>query len=127
MPLPGVWGIGNNMWEMDGLVLEEFFEEEAGEALGMVADDAVFFEEIVQDDAEAELLEGGKIDGHGFGALRAIAAAHVGRHWLAIGDDPIDDAARHVLLDRSQMVGKGVAGGFARLGHQVGDVHARSS
>lgn len=47
MSLPDVWGIGNNMWKMDGLAVEEFFQEEAGEALGMVADDTVFFEEIV--------------------------------------------------------------------------------
>ena len=109
------------------LAVEEFFEEQAGEAAGMVADDAVFFEEIVEDDAEAELLERRKIDGYRFGALRAIAAGHIGRHRLAIGDDPIDDAARDMLLDRAKMIGKGVASGFARLSHQIGDIHARSS
>jgi len=45
--------------------LEEFFEEEAGEAAGVVAEDAVFLEEVVEDDAEAEFLEGGEINGHG--------------------------------------------------------------
>jgi hypothetical protein len=39
-----------------GLAVEEFFEEKAGEAFGVVADDAVFFEEVVEDDADAELL-----------------------------------------------------------------------
>jgi len=38
---------------MSGLAAEELFEEEAGEAAGVVAQDAVFFEEIVEDDAEA--------------------------------------------------------------------------
>ena len=38
------------------LAMEEFFEEEAGEAAGIVAQDAVFLEEIVEDDSEAELL-----------------------------------------------------------------------
>jgi len=108
------------------LAMEEFLEEEAGEAAGVVAQDAVFLEEIVEDDAEAELLEGGKIDGHRFGALRAIPAGHIGGHGLAIGDDPIDDAARDVLLDGAEMIGEGVAGGFAGLGHQIGDVNARS-
>src|SRR6266849_7847157 len=82
-----------------GLAVEEFFEEEAGEAAGVVAQDAVFLEEVVEDDAEAELLEGGEIDGHGFGALGAVAAGHVGGDGLAIGDDPIDDAAGDVFLD----------------------------
>src|SRR5712692_2030800 len=106
--------------------VEEFFEEEVGEASSIVAQDAVFLEEIVEDDAEAELLERGKIDGHGFSALGAVAPGHVGRDGLAIGDDPIDDAARDVLPDRAEMIAEGVAGGFAWLGHQIGDIHARS-
>ena len=32
--------------------LEEFFEEETGEAAGVVAEDAVFLEEIVEDNPE---------------------------------------------------------------------------
>ena len=44
---------------------------------------------------------------------------------MAIGDDPIDDAARGVLADGAEMVGEGVAGSFARLGHEIGDVDAR--
>jgi len=106
--------------------MEEFFEEEAGEAAGVVAEDAVFLEEVVEDDAEAELLEGGEIDGHGFGALGAVAAGHVGGDGLAIGDDPIDDAAGDVFLDGAEMVGEGVAGGFTWLGHEIGDVDAGS-
>src|SRR5216684_4127799 len=106
--------------------MEEFFEEEAGKAAGVVADDAVFLEEIVEDDAEAELLESGKIDGYRFGTLGAVAPGHLGRHGLAIGDDPIDDSARDVLLYRAKMIAKRVASGFARLSHQIGDIHARS-
>src|SRR5216684_1916935 len=106
--------------------MEEFFEEEAGKAAGVVADDAVFLEEIVEDDAEAELLESGKIDGYRFGALGAVAPGHVGRHGLAIGDNPIDDAVRDVLLYRAEMIAECVAGGFAWLSHQIGDIHARS-
>jgi len=111
---------------MSGLAAEELFEEEAGEAAGVVAQDAVFLEEIVEDDAEAEFLEGGKIDGHGFGALRAVTPGHIGRDGLAIGNDPIDDAAGDVLLDGAEMIAEGVAGGFAGLRHQIGDVDARS-
>src|SRR6266849_2825554 len=111
---------------MDGLAVEEFFEEEAGEAAGVVADDGMLLEESVEDDAETELLEGGKIDGHRFRALGAIAPGYIGRDGAAIGDDPIDNAMRDVLLDGAKMIGKSVAGGFAGLGHQVGDVHARS-
>src|SRR5205823_11504330 len=108
-----------------GLVAEELFEEETGEAAGVVAEDAVLLEEIVEDDSETELLKRLKIDSYGFRALRAIAAGHVGRNGLAIGNDEIDDALRDVLLDGAKMIGEGVAGGFAGLGHQVGDVDAR--
>src|SRR6266478_4296860 len=106
---------GGGRWrerrEMSGLAAEELFEEEAGEAAGVVAEDAVFLEKIVEDDAEAELLEGWEIDGHRFGALGAVATSHIGR-------DGFEDGA--------EMIGKGVAGGFAGLGHQIGDVHAWS-
>src|SRR5216684_23828 len=108
-----------------GSGVEEFFEEEAGEAAGVVAEDAVFLEEIVEDDAEAEFLEGGEVDGYRFGALGTVAAGYVGGDGLAIGDNPIDDAAGDVFLDGAEMVGEGVAGGFAGLGHQIGDVDAR--
>jgi hypothetical protein len=33
--------------------LEEFFEQEAGEATGVMAEDAVFLEEIIEDNPEA--------------------------------------------------------------------------
>src|SRR5260370_6750757 len=92
----------------------------------MVADDGVFLEEIVEDDAEAELLERGKVDGDGFGALGTVPPSYIGRHGLAIGNNPIDEAVRDVVLDGAEMIGKGVAGGFAGLGHEVGDVDARS-
>ena len=109
-----------------GLAAEEFFKEEAGEAIGVVADDAVFFEEIVEDDAETELLERGEVDGNGFGALGAVAASDFGGDGLAIGNDPIDNSMADVGLDDAQMIGEGIAGGFARLGHEIGDVDPRS-
>ncbi len=30
-----------------------------------------------------------------------------------------------MFLDDAEVIGKGVAGGFAWLGHQIGDIHAR--
>ena len=58
--------------------MEEFFEEQPREAARVVANDAVLFEEIIENDAESEFLEFGKINGHGLGALRAVAASDVG-------------------------------------------------
>ena len=57
--------------------MKEFFEEEAGEALGAMADDAVFLEKIVEDDAEAEFLELPEVDVDGFGALGAVDSADI--------------------------------------------------
>src|SRR5260370_23573990 len=70
-----------SQWAKNGkkrLATEEFFEEQAGEASGVVADEAVLFEEIVEDGAGAELLEGGEIDEYRVGALRAGAAGQRG-------------------------------------------------
>jgi len=90
-----------------------------------VADDAVLFEEIVEDHAEAKLLEREEINGDRFSALRAIAASNVGRDGLAIGDDPIDHTRTDVLLDSAKMIREGVAGSFPGLGHEIGNVDAR--
>ena len=90
-----------------------------------MTDDAVFFEEIVEDDAEAELLEREEINGNGLSTLRAIAASDVGRDGLAIANDPIDDAGPDVLLDSAQMIREGITGGFSGLGHEIGNVDAR--
>ena len=106
--------------------MEEFLEEEAGEAARVVANDAVFLEEIVEDDAEAEFLKCKKIDGHGLGALSTVAPGNVWRNGLAIGNHPIDHALRDVRLNGAEMIGESVAGGFAGLGHEIGYVNARS-
>jgi len=86
----------------------------------------VFLKEIIEDDAEAELLELGKVDGDGFGALGAVTAGDFGRDRLTIGDDPIDHAARDVFLDGAEMIGESVSGSLAGLGHKIGDIDARS-
>src|SRR5712692_11593775 len=105
--------------------MEELFEEEAGKAAGVVAEDTVFLEKIVQDNAEAELLEFGQINRYRFSALGAVAPCNFGRHRLAIGNNPINDTMGDVFLDGAKMIGESVAGSFAGLGHEIGDVHAR--
>ena len=106
--------------------MEEFFEEQARETACLVADEAMFLQEVVENDSVSELSERREIHGHGLGALGAIAPRDFRRHRLAIGDNPINDAMRNVLLNRAKMIGERVAGGFAGLGHEVGNIHARS-
>ncbi len=106
------------------LAMEELFEEEAGKAAGVVAEDGVFLEKIVKDNAEAKPLEFGQIDRYRFSALGAVAPGHFGRNRLAIGNNPINDAMADVFLDGAEMIGESVAGSFAGLGHEIGDVHA---
>ena len=91
----------------------------------VVTDDAMFFEEIVGDGADAEFLKFGQIDEDGLSALAAIAAGDGRRDGLAVGDNEIDDATGSMFLDGANVVGEGVAGGFARLGHEIGDIDAR--
>jgi len=90
-----------------------------------VADDAVLIEQIVQNDAIAELLQVRDIDHDGLGALGTIPFGDFWGDLLAIGDDPIDDAAGSMALNGAEMIGQSVAGGFARLGHEIRDVDAR--
>ena len=85
----------------------------------------MFFEEIIEDSAEAELLERGEIDGDGLGALGAVTASDIGRNRLPIGDYPINHPRTYVLLDSTKMVRESVAGSFAGLGHEIGDIDAR--
>ena len=90
---------------MEGsLTREEFFEEEAGEAARIVAEDAVLLEEIIQNNAAAELLENREIDSHRRGAFRTVAARHFGRNSLAVGDHPINHTAWHVFLNSTDVV-----------------------
>src|ERR1700722_1955543 len=95
-----------------------------GEGGGVVAKDSVLLEKIVEDDAIAELLERVKVDGDRLGALSAIALGDLTRDGLAVGDDAVDNAARGVLANGFEVVGQGVTGGFAGLGHEVGNVNA---
>jgi hypothetical protein len=90
-----------------------------------MAKDAMFFDEVVEDDAVAEFLEGVEIDRNGLGALSAVALGDFARDGLAIGDHPVDDAAGAVLANRFEVIGERVAGGFAGLRHEIGDVDTR--
>ncbi len=104
---------------------EELFEEELGEGGGVMSKNPVFFDEVVEDDAVPEFLEGVEVDGDRLSALGVIALGDFARDSLAVGDDPVDDAAGGVLADCFEMIGEGVAGGFAGLRHEIGDVDAR--
>jgi hypothetical protein len=105
---------------------KELFEQEVRDGSRVMSEDAVLFEEIVEDDAIAKFLERVKIDRYRLGALGAIAPGNIAGDGLAIGDDPVDDAPRGVLADRLEVVGERVSGGFAGLGHEISDVDARS-
>src|ERR1700756_2194876 len=79
--------------------VEKFLEQQAGKAFWVVANDAVFFEEIVEDHAESELLKLWNVDCDRFRALPAIALGDFGRNGLAVRDHPIDHALRRVALN----------------------------
>src|SRR5260370_42492978 len=104
---------------------KEFFEKEAGKAGGIVADDAVLFEEIVQNDAISELLQVRDIDDHGLSALGRITLGAFRRDRLAIGDDPDDEAARGGVLEGAEMIGQPVTGRLVRLSRESGEGDAR--
>jgi hypothetical protein len=57
---------------------EEFFDEEACEALGIMADDGVLREQAIEHDAETELIQLGEVNDDGFGALSEVALGDFG-------------------------------------------------
>ena len=78
--------------------MEEFFEEEAGQPGGVVADDAVLFEEVVKNDAVAKLLERGEVHGHGLSAIGTIAAAAFGAIlYTVVTGDSIVSALTNII------------------------------
>ena len=84
----------------------------------------MLFEEIIEHNAIAEFLKIGEVDRDGLGALRAVALGDFRGDQLAIGDDPINDAAGSVAFNGGEMVREGVAGCFTGLGHEIRDVDA---
>ena len=106
------------------LVLQEFVEEEAGEARGIVADDAVLLEEFVNDAFEAESLEDFDVIFHGQRALFAIAIEDGAAGHAIIQDHPIENLFFGVLEDCLDVIGRLEFGCFAGLGHQIADVDA---
>lgn len=103
---------------------KKFVYEEARETGRIVAYEAVFFEEIVENEFDFELEDLLGINEDGLGALGAITASDVGRNGLAIGDNPVNDTLVDMALNGAQMLTESVVCGFARLGHQIGDIDA---
>jgi len=104
---------------------EEFLEKELSQSGRIVANDAMLLEEIIEHDAIAELLQVGDVDCDGLGALRAVALGDFWGDWLAISDDPINDAAGSMALNGGEMIRQGVTGRFTGLGHEIRDIDAR--
>jgi hypothetical protein len=73
-----------------GIAADEFFEQEAREALRTVAHYGVFFEQVGEDAADAEALQLRKVDAHGLGVVRTIAAGDCAGNGSVVGHHPID-------------------------------------
>jgi len=104
---------------------QEFVDEETSKAGRIVADQAVFFQEIVEHKLDLALEYFFGVNDHGLGALGAIAACNIRGDGLAIGNNPVDDAIVHMELNGAQMLTQRVVSGFAGLGHEIGDIDAR--
>ena len=90
----------------------------------IVANHVMFIEQIIEYHFAPGLVQVGQIDLNRLGAFGAVAARNFRRHGLAIGHDVIHEFFRSVLLNCAHVIGQRVAGGFARLGHQICDVNA---
>jgi len=106
---------------------EEFVDEEARQARGVVAKDTVLFDEVAGNEANFQLQDFVAIEQHWFGTLSAITAGDFRRDRLEIGDDGVNDAGGDVMVDGTKMIAESVMSGFAGLGHEIGDVDAGSS
>ena len=103
---------------------EELFDEEAGELGGVMTDDAMFLDEIAGE--EFDLKPGNLIgiEADLFGAFGAVATGNVEGDGFAVGDDVVDEIFPDVILDSANVFAKAVMGGFAGLGHEIGDIDA---
>ena len=54
-----------------------------------MANNAVFFEQIIEHDAVTKFLQLRNIDGHWLRALSSVAPGNFWRNGLSIGDDPV--------------------------------------
>jgi hypothetical protein len=100
-------------------------DQKAGELGGVVADDTVFLDKIAGEECDAEAGDFCGIEANLFGAFRAVTAGDFGRDGFAIGDDVVDEILADVLLNRADVFAERVMGGFAWLGHEIGNVDAR--
>ena len=79
---------------------EEFLKEQESEALRIVADHTMFFEEVVQDYTIAKFLQVRDVDYDRLGALCTIALGDFRGNGPTIGYHPIDDSFLGMTLDR---------------------------
>ena len=93
---------------------------------GVVADDAVFLEEIAGEQFDVELRDIFSVELDLFGTFRAVTAGDFGGDGFAIGDDVIDEIFADVILNGPDVLAERVVSGFAGLGHEISDVDARS-
>ena len=70
--------------------LHEFFDQELRQARCVMADDDVFFEQIVQQTADAHRLQFSDIYAHGRSFLRGIPASDFRRDNLIACHDPVE-------------------------------------
>ena len=99
------------------LSVEEFFEEKTGQAPGVVAQNPVFFEQIIEQHAVTKTPERRQINVDWSSSFRSVASGNVGRNGLAVRHHEIDHAVRQMLLDGADVVGKRIARRFTGLRH----------
>lgn len=103
---------------------QELFDEEPGEAFGIVTDDAVFFEQVVGHKLDLQFSNAFGVDANRLGTLRAVTLGNFLGDRSNISNNRIDHALLYVILDGANVLAEGVAGGFAGLSHEIGDVNA---
>lgn len=89
-----------------------------------MADDPVFFKEVVGIEADFSLDGFVAVYDDGFGAFCAVTAGNIGGNGFAIGDDGVNDAAGDVVVDGTEMVAERIARGLAGLGHEIRNVYS---
>ena len=92
---------------------QELFDEEPGEAFGIVTDDAVFFEQVVGHKLDLQFSNAFGIDANRLGTLRAVTLGNFQGDRSDISNNGIDHALLHVILDGANVLAEGVAVGFA--------------
>ncbi len=80
---------GSEPGSASGRVLDELFEQQAGEPLAVVTHHAMLIEQVIEDAAQAHALQLAQIGADRLSAIGPVASRHSRRNRLVVNHHPV--------------------------------------